>query len=155
MRDFWKDLSERERLLIMIGGGLAVVFVVLQLVIAPAFNWRSDARQRMNSAESLYELVAEAAPRGGASTTVEDGEPVRNVVSQSAAGAGVTIVYINARTDSAADANIASTSPSALYDWLAGLQNQHNIVVDNADIARDSGNPEVVRAQLSLSRRGS
>ena len=156
MEQFWRDLSERERLLIIVGSGFAVLFVVLQLVLSPTLSWREDQRRDMASARGLYELVAEAAPLGVASTaTVSAGDgPVRNVVSQTASSAGVTIIFINARGDQAVDVNIAAVSPDALFQWLSVLRSQHNIVVDTADIARETGNPEMVRAQLTMLQRG-
>ncbi len=156
MERFWRDLSDRERLLILIGGGLALVFVVLQLVLSPALSWRSDQRRDMTSARGLYELVAEAAPLGlAANASVgTDGGPARTIVSQTASQAGVTIVFINARGDRAVDVNITSASPDALFQWLSMLRTEYNIVVDTADIARETGNPQSVRAQLTMSQRG-
>ena len=155
MTSFWENLSARERILVAVGAGLAALFIVLQLIIAPILDWRADKQRELASARGLYELVAEAAPRGGASAPAADGGvPVRNLVSQTASAAGVSIVYINARSDNGVDANISAAQPSALYDWLAALRNEHNIAVEAADIARETGNPEVVRAQLTLSRRG-
>lgn len=156
MERFWRDLSDRERLLILIGGGLAVLFVVLQLVLSPVLSWRADQRRDMAAARNLYELVAEAAPLGiAANASAGTGAgPARNVVSQSATQAGVTIVFINARGDRAVDVNISAASPDALFQWLSVLRSEYNIVVDTADIARETGNPQTVRAQLTMSQRG-
>ncbi len=156
MAEFWRGLSGREQLLIIIGGGLAALFVALQFVLSPALSWRADQRREMAGARSLYELVAEAAPLGesasaGAASTAG---PARTIVSQTANGAGVSIVFINARGDRAVDVNIASVSPDALFQWLALLRSEYNIVVDTADIARETGNPQTIRAQISMSQRG-
>jgi type II secretory pathway component PulM len=157
MTSFWQNLSERERWLILAGGALGAVFLVLQLIISPILDWRNDQRQRMNEAKAVYELVAEAAPRGRAiasAAAASNTTPVRNAVTQSANAAGVSIVFVNTRADGAVDANIASASPAALYQWVQMMRNEYGVVVESADIARETGNPEVVRAQLSVSRRG-
>ncbi len=156
MVEFWRNLSGREQVLIVVGGALAVLFVGLQLILSPALSWREDQRRDMASARGLYELVAEAAPLGAAASASSStgAGPARNIVSQTANGAGVSIVFINARGDRAVDVNIASASPDALFQWLALLRSDYNIVVDTADIARETGNPQTIRAQISMSQRG-
>ncbi len=156
MAAFWQNLSDRERLLIAVGGALAGLFIVLQFVIAPILDWRDDQRQRLNEAKALYEIVAEAAPRGRAMAAGAgaNATPVRNAVTQSANAAGVSIVYVNVRADGVVDANVASAPPGALYDWIQLVRNDYGVTIETADIARETGNPEVVRAQLSFSRRG-
>lgn len=154
MNNFWQNLSDRERMLVMVGGALALVLIVTQLIIAPINGWRADQRQRLEEAESLYRLVAEAAPRAGAKAASDaDLEtPLRSAISQSSSAAGVPLVYVNARGDNAVDANAASVDPALLFDWLQLLNRQYGVVVASADISRESGNPRVVRAQLSLER---
>ena len=156
MTAFWQNLSDREQALILVGGALAALFVLLQLILSPTLSWRAEQKRDMASARGLYELVAEAAPLGvAASASVNsDAGPARNIVSQTANASGVSIVFINARGDRAVDVNIASVSPDALFQWLALLQSQYNIVVDTADIARETGDPQSVRAQISISQRG-
>ncbi len=156
MNAFWQGLSGREQMLIIIGGVLAGLFIALQLILSPMLSWRADQRSDMARARSLYEIVAEAAPLGegapaGASTNAG---PARTIVSQTANDAGVAIVFINARGDNAVDVNIASVTPDALFQWLGQLRADYNIVVDTADIARDTGNPQTLRAQISMSQRG-
>ena len=156
MTAFWQNLSDREQALILIGGALAGLFVLLQLILSPTLSWRAEQKRDMASARGLYELVAEAAPLGVAATASAslDTGPARNIVSQTANASGVSIIFINARGDRAVDVNIASVSPDALFQWLALLQSQYNIVVDTADIARETGDPQSVRAQISMSQRG-
>ena len=155
MKAFWQGLSGREQMLILIGGALAGLFVVLQLILSPMLSWRADQRRDMANARGLYELVAEAAPLGEIATgAAANAGPARTIVSQTANSAGVSIVFINARGDNAVDVNIASVSPDALFQWLALLRTDYNIIVDTADIARDTGNPQTLRAQITMSQRG-
>lgn len=142
-------------MLILVGGVLAGLFVALQLILSPMLSWRADQRREMERARGLYELVAEAAPLGEVAARADaNAGPARTIVSQTADNAGVSIVFINARGDRAVDVNIASVSPDALFQWLALLRTDYNIVVDTADIARDTGNPQTLRAQITMSQRG-
>lgn len=153
MTAFWSRLSARERLFVAIGGGIAAVLLVAQLIVAPAAGWRAAMTDRREKAESLYRLVAEASASAGVSGApagVDAATPVINVVTESAAGR-VEIVFRNARPDGGVDANVTA-DPERLFEWLTLLENRYGVVVGAADIAREQAGG--VRAQLTLVRRG-
>ncbi len=155
MTEFWTKLSERERLMVGVGGAVVAVFILIQFILVPIIGWRDEMGQKRDNAVAFYELVARAsalAGGAGASTEAETSTPVRNVVSQSAARAGVELNFVNQRPDDGVDLN-ASAEPAALFAWLATLETEHAIVVAVADIARESGDDGKVRAQLTLVRR--
>lgn len=155
MKEQWSHLSGRERGLILIAGGLAIVLLLSALVISPLLSWRSEQHLRAENAAALYEMVVEAASRGGQAAAPSDiTTPPRNAITQTAGPAGVTLIYVNTRADGRIDANIASTDPDALYRWIDILRRDYGITIDTADIARESGNPEQVRAQLTLTASG-
>ncbi|MEO1251888.1 MAG: type II secretion system protein GspM [Pseudomonadota bacterium] len=154
MTEFWRNLSERERLLISVGGALAALFLVLQFVVSPVANWRADSRQALASAKGLYEIVAEAAARSdGAGPSQSDVPALRNALTQTAGAADVTLVFVNIRPDGVVDATVATTQPQALFDWMAQLRKDYGARVVSADIAREAGEPSLVRGQLSFAQR--
>ncbi|MEM8772948.1 MAG: type II secretion system protein GspM [Pseudomonadota bacterium] len=157
MGDFWQNLSDRERLIVVVGGVLAGLLAGFQLIISPIFDWRADQHRARQEAEGLYRLVAEAAPRAtrNTETNVNTNTPARNAVSQTASAAGVNLIYVNARDDGAVDANAASVEPAMLYEWLLVLEKEYGILVRTADISRETGDPSKVRVQISLARNGS
>ena len=157
MTAFFQNLSDRERVMVYAGGVIFALVILIQLIVMPIVNWRADQADRARDAQGLYQLVAEAAPmaRSAASGTADTTMPIRNAVSQSASAAGVELVFVNARPDGAVDANITSADPSALYLWLQGARDEFGLIVINADIARENGNPSSVRAQLTFAQQGS
>lgn len=153
--EFLRNLSNRERLLILIAAGLVALFIALQGVVRPIAGWRADQDRALNEAEGLYELVNEAgAQSAGAAFAAGDSEtPIRNALAQSASSAGVNLVYVNVRPDGGVDANIASVSPDRLFVWLQLVERNYGARVVTADIAREQSQPSMVRAQLTFARR--
>ncbi|MEZ5897483.1 MAG: type II secretion system protein GspM [Parvularculaceae bacterium] len=155
MNEFWTKLSERERIMVGVGGAVVAAFVLIQFILVPIIGWRDEMGRKRDNAIAFYEVVARAsalAGAAGASAGADTSTPVRNVVSQSAARAGVELNFVNQRPDDGVDVN-ASAEPAALYAWLAALESEHAIAVAVADIARESGEDGKVRAQLTLVRR--
>ena len=153
MREFWNNLSEREQLILKIGAGVLGLFILVQLIIAPVVGWRGEQARRADVARGVYDLVAEAAAQTGAGGAVASDRPIREAVTQTAAVADVTLSFVNARSDGALDVS-ATADPAKIFDWIARLQREHGVSVISSDIARDSGNPTLVRTQITFKAGG-
>lgn len=153
---FWRNLSERERLLIMAAAGLLALFVALQLVVRPAADWRADQHRALEQAQGLYTLVNEAGARspGVAQAAGDVQTSIRAALAQTASAAGVNLVYVNVRPDGAVDANLADVDPERLFNWLQSVERDYGARVVSADIVRERAQPGAVRAQLTFDRRG-
>ena len=155
MIDAWRDLSERERALILVAAGLAALFVLSQFVLMPINAWRTDQSRNRASAENLYEIVAEAAAVAGdapADAPKKANIPVRNAVTESARAGGVNINFVSARDDGSIETSTPSASPERLFVWLESLRADYGVSVAYADIAREEGGVNTVRARLVLER---
>lgn len=153
---FWRNLSDRERLLVIIAGVLFAIFIAFQAVAAPVVNWRAAQRRALDEAHSVYELVTLAGAQA-AGAAAQDGDvdtPARNALAQSATAAGVNLIYVNVRPDGAVDANAAGVSPEALFAWMQAVERDYGLRVVSADIAREQDQASMVRAQLTFARRG-
>ena len=154
MKEFWDRLQPRERLFVMVGGAVAGLLMLLQLIVAPAIGWREAMKAKRAGAEDLYRVVASASASAGglASNAGADlSTPIINVVTDTAGASGVEISFRNARPDGGVDATVAA-DPEKLFEWLRALESSYGISVAAADIAREKGGG--VRAQLTLARRG-
>lgn len=154
MKAFWDKLAPRERLFVMAGGAVAGLFILLQLIIAPALSWREAMKTRRSGAEDLYRLVASAsASAGGVAATAgaDLTTPIINVVTDTAGANNVEISFRNARPDGGVDAIVAA-DPEKLFAWLRTLESAYGVTVAAADVAREKGGG--VRAQMTLARRG-
>ncbi len=150
---FWKNLSDRERLLIAAATVLLAIVVVVAGVVSPIVNWRADQQQALNQAQGVYELVTQAGARGGRGTSAsQSSTPMRNVMTQSASAAGVSLVYVNVRQDGAVETNASPVDPAILFAWMQSLEREYGARVVSADIAREQGQAALVRAQLVFAR---
>jgi type II secretory pathway component PulM len=154
MREFWARLSDREKLFVGIGGAVVAVIALLQLILAPAINWRADMVQRRESAQDLYRLVSEASASAGvaaAAAGVDLNTPILNVLTQTTAEFAIVVNYRNARADGAVEANVAAPAEK-LFEWLHALESRYGVTVATADVARSATGTEA-QAQLTLVRR--
>ena len=135
---FWKNLSDRERFLIAAAAVLLAIVVVVAGVVSPIVNWRADQQQALNQARGVYELVTQAGARGrvGASAS-QTSAPMRNVMTQSASAAGVSLGYVNVRQDGAVETNASPIDPAILFAWMQSLEREYGARVISADIARE------------------
>lgn len=150
---FLNRLNDRERLVVLGGGAVVLALVILQFVIGPLLDWRSDRARAAKDAERTYDLVVEAAARGAPAETAGDASrPVRNVISETAQAVGVELTYVNVRADGQVDASVSGADPQALFAWIATLERDESVRVVSADISREQGAGARVRAQLSFAR---
>ncbi|MEM6413999.1 MAG: type II secretion system protein GspM [Pseudomonadota bacterium] len=156
MFEAWRDLSDRERILISIAAVLAVLLVILQFIVSPIYNWRETQERKLRSSENLYELVAEASAVAGgvqsAETAPKANVPIRKAVTDSAKSSGVNITFVNARDDGTIETSTPSANPDRLYAWLEKLRSDYGVGVAYADIARDRNGLDAVRARIVLER---
>ncbi len=153
MRAFWEKLSQRERVFVGVGGAIAGLLVLFQLIVAPAVGWRQSMAEKRDGAEDLYRLVASASASAGGATQDAGADltsPIINVVTDTAAAGGVEISFRNARPDGGVDATVSAESEK-LFEWLRTLESRFGVTVAAADIAREKDGG--VRAQLTLARR--
>ena len=154
VKAFWEKLAPRERVFVMIGGTVAALLILVQIIIAPAVGWRRSMADKRVGAEDLYRLVSSASANAGGAALSAGADlttPIINVVTDTAAANGVEISFRNGRPDGGVDATISADSEK-LFDWLRTLETRYGVSVAAADIAREKDGG--VRAQLTLVRRG-
>lgn len=155
MNSFLQQLSDRERFVVLGGGGVIALLVLFQFILVPIFDWRSGRARAADSAENTYDLVVEAAARGAPVEQAGDpSRPVRNIISETAQGASVELTYVNVGTDGRVDATVSNADPAAFFNWVATLEREHGVTVTTADITRERGATNRVRATMSFARSG-
>ncbi|MEL6359785.1 MAG: type II secretion system protein GspM [Pseudomonadota bacterium] len=157
MTEFWTQLSDRERQLIIAGAGVALFFVVVQFVVMPLLDWRKDRLAAAESAESTYDLVVEAASRkpvaqSSTASNPNASKPIRNVLSETATQSGVNLIYVNVRPDGAVDANATNVDPATLFAWFSSMEAGFDVRLLRADISREQSSPGTLRAQMTFTR---
>ncbi|MBI1392534.1 MAG: hypothetical protein GC152_07315 [Alphaproteobacteria bacterium] len=156
MNEFWRERTERERLILMVGGAIAGVALLLQAIYVPLANWRQASQASLGDAESVYQLVVQAAATADlgapAATSAEAAQPLRGAVTAYAQTQGVSLVFVNVRPDGAVEATAGPTPPEALFGWIRDLTEKEGASVIYADIARSAEGDGSVRGRLILQR---
>lgn len=145
----WRDLSGRERGMLLIAAGLAGVLILSLGIFRPLADWRLGAQSDARSARDAYELTAAAAAvAGGAPAELVDAQtPLRQVFVSTSATAGIELIRIGSQTNGQIEIQIAPVSGDVLFSWLALLEAQHGVRVAFADIARGEDgavNPQIL-----------
>ena len=153
MSGWWRDLSARERMLILVAGGLAAVLLVSLAVVQPLADLRADADRRAKAARDGYELTAAAAAiAGGGDQSAGDNQtPLRQAVIATAAAAGIELVRIGSESDGQVEIQLAPVSGEILFSWLSQMQSQFGATVAIADITR--GEAGLVNPQMLVLER--
>ncbi|MEL7491306.1 MAG: type II secretion system protein GspM [Pseudomonadota bacterium] len=157
MSAFWRNLSDRERLMVTVGGAIVAVCLFLLLIVNPITSWRSAAADRATAAERNYAMVRQAAakqPTTDVAADIDADTPVRIVLSQTTNQLGFSLTSINPLPDGNVSASANNVSADQLFAWIGDLQSNYGIAIVTADIARDTENPENVRAQITFGRTG-
>ena len=152
---FWNDLSDRERWVVVAGASVLVLGTMFLLLWTPISTWKENAAISARTAERDYELVKEAAMRRPASSASDEFDattPTRNAILQSSEQAGVSLQFVNTLDDGSVTANASGVAPEQLYRWISVLEQSFGIAVSRADVAREADNPEALRVQLTLTR---
>ena len=154
MTAWWQDLSGRERVMILVAGGLAGVLVLSLGVIRPLADWRASAAREAQMARDGFELTATAAAiAGGADAGSNQAQvPLRDALIRTANASGIQIVRLGADTGNALDVQIEPVNGDVLFAWLADLENRYGVTVAAADLSR--GKDGIVTPQmLTFTRR--
>ncbi|MEM9232628.1 MAG: type II secretion system protein M [Pseudomonadota bacterium] len=145
MTAWWFDLSSRERVMIMIGGAVLVLALFLIMIVRPLNDYRERSIAEYDRAVSTHKQVtlAAAAPQDDAL----DAATLRSILTSTANANGIIINRISSQ-ENALDVSVAGTRTSRLYGWIAVLEEQHNVMVQDAQLrpANEGG----VTARLTL-----
>ena len=138
MITWWADLSSRERLLLGVLGGLAILLLVSMAVIRPLGAWQRDAARGAEQARDNYLLVASAAAVGAQPVqgAPQGQTPLRQAITTSALSSQIELVRIGAEQNGQIEVQPAPVSGDLLFAWLSDLQLRYGVTVAFADMAR-------------------
>jgi len=156
MKEIWISRSRRERILLIVACALFAAGAVYTLIVSPLGQWRSDAGQRVLYAEETYNLVTQATAKA-VGTTSSSGDrdafaPIRSTLNQSARANGVSLNFVNQRSDGNVEASVDAIDPDALFRWLQELDARYAIAMQSVDIIRENASGPLVRAQIVFGR---
>lgn len=130
MVDWWTTRSRREQIMLGVMAALLLGFLLWFGVAAPLRTAAKDASAHLTRAlgdEAVVDAaVAEIARLGEAAPPPTAAGPLDQLVTDTAAEAGLKIIRIEATADGAVQAVVSGPSTQVL-PWIATLQSEHAI----------------------------
>ena len=154
MREWFDNLSERDRRIVIYGGAVVLVLVLLGIIL-PLHRNVAMARERvarkqgdLQFLQSVAQQLASAAPGAG---NAASGESLVVLIDSSAreGGLGKSLSSSQPTGDKGLRIRLDRVSFDALVAWLARLSPQHGVRVESAEI-ESAGEAGLVNAGLVL-----
>lgn len=145
MRRWWQGLAERDRRMLLVGGGLALLMLWYGALFAPLREARDDWRQRAEAADAslrwMQAAAAEVARRPQPVIRVEDRRSLLARVDEGARSAGLGTALL--RVEPLANGRVRLQLQAAPFDqlvgWLQPLRSEHGVRVEELSVQRSSG----------------
>tara|TARA_R110000850_G_scaffold79512_4_gene171435 strand:- start:3096 stop:3569 length:474 start_codon:yes stop_codon:yes gene_type:complete len=149
-RNWFAGLSQREKILVGIAGLLLAGLVGYYGITRPMVGAMADAEQRYGEAverQARIEAKVAALQRPAENGTVRFSGAIDAFVGQSAGETGIAVASVTPQSDSRVNMVVESAKPTALFGWLARLE-QQGIAVEALSInPMDNG---TISATLTL-----
>ncbi|MBI3898578.1 MAG: type II secretion system protein M [Gammaproteobacteria bacterium] len=153
--NYWRGLSARERLLVGIGGGVAVILLFYVLLLAPLQKDLNRLRVEVPRAQEQLTWMRTQANRiqqlRAATPAAVPGGSLLSFVEQSAQSYGVqqNMKRMEPQGANAVSVALDGVTFNNLLSWLSHLHKQGGVRVDNGSLEPQSA-PGVVNARLVL-----
>ena len=158
VREWFDNLSERERNLVYAAGavvGVALVYLVLVLPFQTSGK-RMAARVEQKTADLAWmqASASQAMAAAGVAQAGSGGESLVVLVDRTAreAGLGASLRDQSPDGNNGLRLQVQGASFDTLITWLANLQQQYGVSIDSAVVG--GGTPGFVNATLSLKHAG-
>jgi general secretion pathway protein M len=154
MREWYENLSERDRKIVAYGGVL-VLLLILAGIIVPLDRNILMARERVTRKQGDLQFIESVAPQlasaGPASGNAATGESLVVLIDSSAreSGLGKSLTNSQPTGDKGLRVRLDRVSFDAMVAWLARLSQQHGVRVESAEI-ESAGEAGLVNAGLVL-----
>jgi general secretion pathway protein M len=154
MREWFDNLSERDRRIVTWGGAAVLVLVLLGIVV-PLNRNIAIARERVTRKQGDLQFIQSVAPQlasaGPASAGAASAESLVVLVDSSAreSGLGKSLTNSQPTGDKGLRVRLDRVGFDAMVAWLARLSQQHGVRVESAEI-ESAGETGLVNAGLVL-----
>ena len=145
---YWRSLKEQEQQLIMVAGGIFVVFVLVMGIFRPLNNAIDKAKKQELLVwvdESIVKLKA------AGNTQAISNQNISQVVNSTRSRYRITISKMQPN-DNSLRLTLDSVEFNQLIEWLDELVNQHGLTVENLDLSKDDKSGFVRVSRLVLEK---
>jgi len=154
MREWFDNLSERDRKIVTYGGAVVLVLILLGIIM-PLNRNIAQARERVSRKQGDLQFIQSVAPQlasaGPASGGAATAESLVVLIDSSAreSGLGKALTSSQPTGDKGLRVRLDRVGFDAMVAWLARLSQQHGVRVESAEI-ESAGETGLVNAGLVL-----
>ena len=151
----WYAGREPHERPVIAGLGLIIALVLLWAVIwKPISDWQTVQTNRYQNAQTTWDWMqaneARARARGSQSSGASSSErSLLPLVTREANNQGIRLNRLQPEADGAVSVVVQGQPFNAVVQWLASLENSHNISVQRISVDAE-GKPGLINAQIRL-----
>ncbi|HEX5048711.1 MAG TPA: type II secretion system protein M [Gammaproteobacteria bacterium] len=155
MKNWFANLQPRERMIVVVGGALAVLVVLWLAAISPFLERSAELRASVDRKQRLLvDLGRVAGAQQSRSTTGTNNPPQQTLyvlVDSTAKQHGLQVPRTRQEGPDGVNVSLQNAPFDALKEWLIELETTHAVSVESASIssAREQG---LVNGQVFLRR---
>ncbi len=154
MRDWFRGLQPRERVILLGGAAAAAVIVIWMFVLRPIDRESAGLRETVAAQQRLLVDLARLDGSGSAASSPagsSDGQTLMILITNTAQQNGLTLPRTRPDGADAINVTFQNASFDSLLSWLIMLETTHNVVVETASFS-SSREPGLVSGQIFLRR---
>lgn len=150
---YWRSLKEQEQQLIVVAGGIFVVFVLVMGIFRPLNNAIDKAKKSYVTQQELLVWVDESIVKlkAAGNTQAISNQNISQVVNSTRSRYRITISKMQPN-DNSLRLTLDSVEFNQLIEWLDELVNQHGLRVENLDLSKDDKSGFVRVSRLVLEK---
>ncbi|BED90482.1 type II secretion system protein M [Pseudoalteromonas sp. S3776] len=150
---YWRSLKEQEQQLIMVAGGIFVVFVLVMGIFRPLNNAIDKAKKSYVTQQELLVWVDQSIVKlkAAGNTQAISNQNISQVVNSTRSRYRITISKMQPN-DNSLRLTLDSVEFNQLIEWLDELVNQHGLRVENLDLSKDDKSGFVRVSRLVLEK---
>jgi general secretion pathway protein M len=153
LMQYWQSLKEQEQQLIVVAGGVFIVFILAMGIFRPLNNAIERAEQSQIKQQELLVWVDESIVKlkAAGNTQITSSQNLSQLVNSTRGRYNINISKMQPSDDSLR-LTLDSVEFNKLIEWLDELVNQHGLRVENLDLSRDDKSGYVRVSRLVLEK---
>ncbi|KAA1149681.1 type II secretion system protein M [Pseudoalteromonas sp. FUC4] len=147
----WRSLKEQEQQLVMVAGGVFIIFILVMGIFRPLNNAIEKAQQSQIKQQELLAWVDDSIVKlkAAGNKSVASNTNLSQVVNSTRGRYKINISKMQPSSDSLR-LTLDSVEFNQLIEWLDELVNQHGLKIENLDLSRDDKSGYVRVSRLVL-----
>ncbi|MBQ4862045.1 type II secretion system protein M [Pseudoalteromonas sp. MMG013] len=135
---YWHSLKEQEQRLVMVAGGIFIIFILVMGIFRPLNEGVEKAKKDKLRQQELVAWVNASVGtlKSSASTKNTNRVNLSQLVNRTRGKYGISISKMQP-SDGSLRVNIDTVEFNQLIAWIDELTNTHGLTVENLDIAQD------------------